>query len=67
MKRKRHSPEQIIARLREAEAGLSTGQTIGYRHLSEEPTPTTAFASRRVRRPARSGQRGPLLVTNAGR
>jgi transposase-like protein len=29
MKRKRHSPEQIIAKLREAEAGLSTGQTIG--------------------------------------
>lgn len=29
MKRKRHSPEQIIAKLREAEAGLSAGQTIG--------------------------------------
>lgn len=29
MKRKRHSPEQIIAKLREAEAGLSQGQTIG--------------------------------------
>ena len=29
MKRKRHSPEQIIAKLREAEAGLSGGQTIG--------------------------------------
>lgn len=29
MKRKRHSPEQIIAKLREAEAVLSTGQTIG--------------------------------------
>jgi transposase-like protein len=29
MKRKRHSPEQIIAKLREAEAGLSAGQTLG--------------------------------------
>jgi transposase-like protein len=29
MKRKRHSPEQIITKLREAEAGLSAGQTIG--------------------------------------
>lgn len=29
MKRKRHSPEQIIAKLREAEAGLSAGQSIG--------------------------------------
>jgi transposase-like protein len=29
MKRKRHSLEQIIAKLREAEAGLSAGQTIG--------------------------------------
>jgi len=29
MKRKRHSPEQIIAKLRDAEAGLSAGQTIG--------------------------------------
>jgi putative transposase len=29
MKRKRHTPEQIIAKLREAEAGLSAGQTIG--------------------------------------
>lgn len=29
MKRKRHSPEQIIAKLREAESGLSGGQTIG--------------------------------------
>lgn len=29
MKRKRHSPEQIIAKLREADVGLSTGQTIG--------------------------------------
>lgn len=29
MKRKRHSPEQIIGRLREAEAELNTGQTIG--------------------------------------
>ncbi|HMQ16185.1 MAG TPA: transposase [Phycisphaerae bacterium] len=25
----RHSPEQIIAKVREAEAGLSQGQTIG--------------------------------------
>jgi transposase-like protein len=29
MKRKRHSPEQIIGKLREAEAGLSSGQTVG--------------------------------------
>ncbi len=29
MKRKRRSPEQIIAKLREAESGLSSGQTIG--------------------------------------
>ena len=29
MKRKRHSPEQIIAKLREADVGLSNGQTIG--------------------------------------
>lgn len=29
MKRKRHSPEQIIGKLREAEVGLSAGQTIG--------------------------------------
>jgi putative transposase len=29
MKGKRHTPEQIIARLREAEAELNGGQTIG--------------------------------------
>lgn len=29
MKRKRHSPEQIIRKLREAEAGISAGQTVG--------------------------------------
>lgn len=29
MKRKRHSPEQIIAKLWEADVGLSTGLTIG--------------------------------------
>jgi transposase-like protein len=29
MKRKRHSPEQIIRKLREAEAGISGGQTVG--------------------------------------
>jgi len=29
MKRKRHSPEQIIAKLREADAGLAAGHTIG--------------------------------------
>ena len=29
MKRKRHSPGQIIRKLREAEVGLSVGQTIG--------------------------------------
>ena len=29
MKRKRHSPEQIIAKLREADAMLATGGTIG--------------------------------------
>ncbi len=29
MKRKRHSPEQIIAKLREADAQLATGATIG--------------------------------------
>ena len=29
MKRKRHSPAQIIAKLREADVGLSGGQTIG--------------------------------------
>ena len=29
MKGKRHTPEQIIARLREAEAELNAGQTIG--------------------------------------
>ncbi|MDX2199615.1 MAG: hypothetical protein SF069_11675 [Phycisphaerae bacterium] len=29
MKRKRHSPEQILGKLREAEAGLSVGQSIG--------------------------------------
>jgi putative transposase len=29
MKRKRHTPEQIIARLREAEAELAGGSTIG--------------------------------------
>ena len=29
MKRKRHSPEQIIAKLREADAMLATGATIG--------------------------------------
>jgi putative transposase len=29
MKGKRHSPEQIIAKLREAEAELNAGQTIG--------------------------------------
>ena len=28
MKRKRHSPEQIIAKLREAEAGLNGGQEL---------------------------------------
>lgn len=29
MKRTRHTPEQIIAKLREAEAALAGGQTIG--------------------------------------
>lgn len=29
MKRKRHGPEQIIKKLREADLGLSSGQTIG--------------------------------------
>lgn len=29
MKRKRHSPEQIIAKLRDADVGLSNGQTFG--------------------------------------
>lgn len=29
MKRKRHSPEQIIAKLREADAMLGTGSSIG--------------------------------------
>ena len=29
MKRKRHTPEQIIAKLREADGMLATGQTIG--------------------------------------
>jgi putative transposase len=29
MKRKRHSPEQIIAKLREADAMLGTGSTLG--------------------------------------
>lgn len=29
MKGKRHTPEQIIAKLREAEADLNVGQTIG--------------------------------------
>jgi transposase-like protein len=29
MKGKRHTPEQIIARLREAEAELNAGQTVG--------------------------------------
>ena len=29
MKKKRHSPEQIIRKLREAEGHLSTGMTIG--------------------------------------
>ena len=29
MKRKRHSPEQIIAKLREADAMLATGASIG--------------------------------------
>ncbi|GIX00840.1 MAG: hypothetical protein KatS3mg111_4172 [Pirellulaceae bacterium] len=29
MSRKRHSPEQIIRKLREADAMLSSGQTIG--------------------------------------
>lgn len=29
MKRKRHTPEQIISKLREAEAALNAGQTIG--------------------------------------
>ena len=29
MKRKRHGPEQIIAKLREADAMLGTGSTIG--------------------------------------
>lgn len=29
MKRKRHSPEQIIVKLREADAMLATGATIG--------------------------------------
>ena len=29
MKRKRHNPEQIVARLREAEAMMNTGATIG--------------------------------------
>jgi putative transposase len=29
MKRKRHSPEQIITKLREADAMLATGATIG--------------------------------------
>ena len=28
MKRKRHSPEQIIAKLREMEAGLNAGQEL---------------------------------------
>ena len=28
MKKKRHSPEQIIAKLREAEAGLNAGQEL---------------------------------------
>lgn len=28
MKRKRHSPEQIVRKLREAEAGLATGQAV---------------------------------------
>lgn len=29
MKRKRHNPEQIVARLREAEAMMNSGSTIG--------------------------------------
>ena len=29
MKRTRHTPEQIVGKLREAEAGLAGGQTIG--------------------------------------
>ena len=41
MKKKRHSPEQIIARLREADAMLAAGRTIGHvvQHLGvSEPT-----------------------------
>lgn len=41
MKRKRHSPEQIIAKLREAEAMLAGGRSIGQvvQHLGvSEPT-----------------------------
>ena len=41
MKRKRHTPEQIIAKLREADAMLGAGRTIGQvvQHLGvSEPT-----------------------------
>ncbi|MCH7604347.1 MAG: IS3 family transposase, partial [Planctomycetes bacterium] len=41
MKKKRHTPEQIIARLREADAMLAAGRTIGHvvQHVGvSEPT-----------------------------
>ena len=41
MKKKRHTPEQIIAKLREADAMLAAGRTIGQvvQHLAvSEPT-----------------------------
>ena len=40
MKRKRHTPEQIIRKLREAEAMLAAGKTIGQAQTLEISEPT---------------------------
>ena len=40
MRRRRHTPEQIITALREAEVGLANGKTVGI--VSREPSEGTS-------------------------
>ena len=57
MPRKRHTPEQIIGKLREAEVGLASGQTVpevcrtlGITEQSSETSCSTVRSSTRSRR-----------------
>ena len=64
MPRKKHTPEQIIIKLREAEVALSTGSTLGEAVRQLGVTEHLSMAER-VRRPERGPGEAPQ--THRGR